>query len=87
MIRRRDAIAGSISSGSVWTCLVLANGALALEMISNTCPFDVSGHPAATVPAGMFRSTAELNEPIWVTRMKEQYVPAGYTGGALTKAE
>jgi len=22
-------------------------------MISNTCPFDVTGHPAATVPAGM----------------------------------
>src|SRR6266446_6912182 len=27
--------------------------ARALEMISNTCPFDVTGHPAATVPAGM----------------------------------
>src|SRR5260370_29759010 len=26
--------------------------ARALEMISNTCPFDVTGHPAATVPAG-----------------------------------
>ena len=25
----------------------------ALEMISNTCPFDVTGHPAATVSAGM----------------------------------
>jgi Asp-tRNA(Asn)/Glu-tRNA(Gln) amidotransferase A subunit family amidase len=27
--------------------------ARALEMIFNTCPFDVTGHPAATVPAGM----------------------------------
>jgi amidase len=27
--------------------------ARALEMISNTCPFDVTGHPAAMVPAGM----------------------------------
>src|SRR5882672_7213367 len=27
--------------------------ARALEMISNTCPFNVTGHPAATVPAGM----------------------------------
>ena len=27
--------------------------ARALEMISNTCPFDVTGHPASTVPAGM----------------------------------
>jgi amidase len=27
--------------------------ARALEMISNTCPFDVTGHPAITVPAGM----------------------------------
>jgi amidase len=27
--------------------------ARALEMISNTCPFDVTGHPATTVPAGM----------------------------------
>ena len=27
--------------------------ARALEMISNTCPFDVTGRPAATVPAGM----------------------------------
>jgi len=27
--------------------------ARALEMISNTCPFDVTGHPAVTVPAGM----------------------------------
>jgi amidase len=27
--------------------------ARALEMISNTCPFDVTGHPAATVPAGI----------------------------------
>src|SRR5256885_1584869 len=26
--------------------------ARALEMISNTCPFDVTGHPATTVPAG-----------------------------------
>ncbi len=26
--------------------------ARALEMISNTCPFDVTGHPAITVPAG-----------------------------------
>jgi amidase len=26
--------------------------ARALEMLSNTCPFDVTGHPAATVPAG-----------------------------------
>jgi amidase len=25
----------------------------ALEMITNTCPFDVTGHPAITVPAGM----------------------------------
>ncbi|MEU0266790.1 amidase [Nocardioides sp. NPDC006303] len=25
----------------------------ALEMIGNTCPFDVTGHPACTVPAGM----------------------------------
>ncbi|WP_064444890.1 amidase [Rhodococcus sp. YH3-3] len=24
-----------------------------LEMIGNTCPFDVTGHPACTVPAGM----------------------------------
>ena len=27
--------------------------ARALEMISNTCPFDVTGHPAVSVPAGM----------------------------------
>ncbi|MGH7326021.1 MAG: amidase [Candidatus Rokuibacteriota bacterium] len=27
--------------------------ARALEMIANTCPFDVTGHPAATVPCGM----------------------------------
>jgi amidase len=27
--------------------------ARALEMISNTCPFDVTGHPAVTLPAGM----------------------------------
>ncbi len=27
--------------------------ARALEMITNTCPFDVTGHPAVTVPAGM----------------------------------
>jgi amidase len=27
--------------------------ARALEMISNTCPFDVTGHPAVTVPAGI----------------------------------
>lgn len=27
--------------------------ARALEMIANTCPFDVTGHPAITVPAGM----------------------------------
>jgi amidase len=27
--------------------------ARALEMIANTCPFDVTGHPALTVPAGM----------------------------------
>ena len=27
--------------------------ARALEMITNTCPFDVTGHPAITVPAGM----------------------------------
>jgi amidase len=27
--------------------------ARALEMIANTCPFDVTGHPACTVPAGM----------------------------------
>jgi amidase len=27
--------------------------ARALDMISNTCPFDVTGHPAVTVPAGM----------------------------------
>jgi len=27
--------------------------ARALEMISNTCPFDVTGHPAITVPVGM----------------------------------
>ncbi|MBI3029535.1 MAG: amidase [Candidatus Rokubacteria bacterium] len=27
--------------------------ARALEMIANTAPFDVTGHPAATVPAGM----------------------------------
>ncbi len=26
--------------------------ARALEMIANTCPFDVTGHPAVTVPAG-----------------------------------
>ena len=37
--------------------------------------------------SGVFRSTSRLNEPIRITRMKEQYVPAGYTGGALTKAE
>lgn len=29
---------------------VLARG---LEMIANTCPFDVTGHPACTVPAGL----------------------------------
>jgi amidase len=27
--------------------------ARALEMIANTAPFDVTGHPAITVPAGM----------------------------------
>ena len=27
--------------------------ARALEMIANTCPFDVTGHPATTVPCGM----------------------------------
>jgi amidase len=27
--------------------------ARALEMISNTCPFDVTGHPATTLPVGM----------------------------------
>ena len=27
--------------------------ARALEMLANTCPFDVTGHPAITVPAGM----------------------------------
>jgi amidase len=27
--------------------------ARALEMIANTCPFDVTGHPAITVPCGM----------------------------------
>jgi amidase len=27
--------------------------ARALEMLSNTCPFDVTGHPAITVPAGL----------------------------------
>ena len=27
--------------------------ARALEMIANTCPFDVTGHPAMTVPCGM----------------------------------
>ncbi len=27
--------------------------ARALDMIANTCPFDVTGHPAVTVPAGM----------------------------------
>jgi amidase len=27
--------------------------ARALEMIANTCPFDVTGHPAVSVPAGM----------------------------------
>jgi amidase len=27
--------------------------ARALDMIANTCPFDVTGHPAITVPAGM----------------------------------
>ncbi len=27
--------------------------ARALEMIANTCPFDVTGHPACTVPCGM----------------------------------
>jgi amidase len=27
--------------------------ARALEMISNTCPFDVTGHPAITLPVGM----------------------------------
>ena len=25
----------------------------ALEMIANTCPFDITGHPAITVPCGM----------------------------------
>lgn len=28
---------------------VLARG---LEMLGNTCPFDVTGHPACSVPAG-----------------------------------
>ena len=27
--------------------------ARALEMIPNTCPFDVTGHPAMSVPCGM----------------------------------
>jgi len=26
--------------------------ARALEMIANTCPFDVTGHPAMTIPCG-----------------------------------
>jgi amidase len=25
----------------------------ALEMIPNTCPFDVTGHPAITIPCGV----------------------------------
>ena len=25
----------------------------ALEMINNTCPFDVTGHPAITIPCGL----------------------------------
>lgn len=25
---------------------------LALNMVTNTCPFDVTGHPAMTVPCG-----------------------------------
>ena len=25
----------------------------ALDMLSNTCPFDVSGHPAVSVPCGL----------------------------------
>jgi amidase len=29
------------------------NVAYALAMLANTCPFDVFGHPAVTVPAGM----------------------------------
>jgi hypothetical protein len=37
--------------------------------------------------SGVFRSTGQLNEPIRVTRMKEQYVPAGYPTAALTRAE
>jgi amidase len=27
--------------------------ARALEMLGNTCPFDVTGHPACSVPAGL----------------------------------
>ena len=27
--------------------------ARALEMIANTCPFDVTGHPAMTIPCGL----------------------------------
>ena len=27
--------------------------ARALEMLANTCPFDVTGHPACSVPAGL----------------------------------
>ncbi len=29
------------------------NVARALEMIANTCPFDVTGHPAMTIPSGL----------------------------------
>ena len=25
----------------------------ALEMVNNTCPFDVTGHPAMSVPCGL----------------------------------
>jgi hypothetical protein len=29
--------------------------------------------------SGVFRSIGQLNEPIWVTRMKERYVPTGHS--------
>jgi amidase len=34
-------------------CSIEENMGAALDMLSNTCPFDVSGHPAVSVPCGL----------------------------------
>ena len=34
-------------------CSIEENMGAALDMLSNTCPFDVTGHPAVSVPCGL----------------------------------